>query len=233
MLRGALQTEDLQTEEKPMQFRGWMLSGALSILLAVPASAGWVVPVPTFSIVLTKTVGVAPGCATTDNIEVPAGTSVNYCYQVQNTGTATLDSHTLVDDVLGVLVGPNEMDDLTPGEVRTEIFPFVVNVTTTNTATWTAMSSTIITYTAGANGPVTTATAMDSATVNVPETDDACDDGLDNDGDLIIDCADSDCAGAAVCRAQAPVVGSTGLFVVAVLLLIIGNMALVSRRRRS
>jgi hypothetical protein len=95
------------------------------------------------------------------------------------------------------------------------------------------MSSTIITYTAGANGPVTTATAMDSATVNVPETDDACDDGLDNDGDLAIDCADSDCMGAAVCRAQAPVVGSTGLFVVAVLLLIIGNMALVSRRRRS
>jgi hypothetical protein len=208
-----------------------MLSSAFSILLAVPAHAGWT---PTFSIVLTKTVGTAPGCAATDNITVDAGATVNYCYQVQNTGSADLDSHTLVDDVLGVLVGPNEMDNLTPGEVRTEIFPFVVNVTTTNTATWTAMSSTIITYTAGANGPVAVATAMDSATVNVlEEGDGACDDGLDNDGDLVIDCADSDCAGAAVCRAQAPVLGSTGLLIVAVLLLVIGNLALVSRRRRS
>lgn len=200
-----------------MRFRGWMLSGALAITLAVPAYGE-----P--SIVLTKTVGTAPGCATTDNITVAFGTSVNYCYQVENNGSVTLNSHTLFDDVLGVLVGPNEMTDLTPGQVRTEIFPFVVNTTTTNTATWTAMSSTLI----------TTAVGVADATVNVLEMgDDACDDGEDNDGDGAIDCADSDCMGTAVCRVPAPVVGTTSLLIVAMLLLVIGNFALVARRRRS
>lgn len=214
-----------------MRNRGWMLSGIFSILLAVPAHA-----VPTASIVLTKTVGTAPGCAPTDNITVDVGAMVNYCYQVQNTGSTTLNVHTLTDDVLGTLVGPNQMQDLTPGQIRTEIFSSgPINQTVSNTAVWTAMTSTIITYTVGAvNGSVITATAQDSATVNVLEMgDDACGDGIDNDQNGVTDCADSSCADAAVCRAQAPVVGSTGLIVVAILLLVIGNFALVSRRRRS
>lgn len=214
-----------------MRIRGWMLSGIFSVVLAVPAHAG--IPV---SIVMTKTVGTAPGCATTDNITVDVGATVNYCYQVQNTGSTTLNLHTLTDDVLGTLVGPNQMQDLTPGQVRTEIFSSgPINQTVTNTAVWTAMTSTIITYTVeAANGPVTMATSQDSATVNVLEMgDDACSDGIDNDGNNATDCADSSCADAAVCRAQAPVVGSTGLVVVAILLLVVGNFALVSRRRRS
>jgi len=210
-----------------MRFRECTLLAAISILFAVPVQA-----VDTFSIILTKTVGTGAGCATTDNITVDAGTLVNYCYQVQNTGWTTLNSHTLVDSELGTLVGPNQIQDLDPGQVRTEIVPAgPINVTVTNTATWTAMTSAIYGY--GSSSPANMATAMDSATVNVLEMGDgACDDGLDNDDDNIIDCADPDCAGTAVCRAQAPVVSSTGLLVVAVLLLVIGNLALVARRRR-
>jgi hypothetical protein len=206
-----------------------MLSGVVALAFAVPASA-----IP--SITLTKTVGTAPGCAATDNITVAAGTSVNYCYQVKNnSGSTTFNLHTLFDDVLGTLVGPNQMQDLTPGQTRTEIFPYVVNVTTVNTATWTAMSSTLLTNTVGtANSPAVSAMSSDSATVDVPETGDgACDDGLDNDGNGIIDCADPSCAGAGVCRTQAPVIGTTGLVIVGILLLLIGNVALVTRRRRS
>jgi hypothetical protein len=202
-----------------------MLLGAVSLVFAVPAKAG----IP-YAIVLTKTVGVAPGCATTDDITVDAGTVVHYCYQVKNTGYMTLNVHTLTDDVLGTLVGPNQLQDLAPGQIRTEVFSSSVNATVTNTATWTAMSSTVY-Y--GTSQAVMTATSMDAATVNVLEMGDgACSDGIDNDGDTIVDCADPDCADAAVCRAQAPAIGTTGLLVAAVLLLVIGNLALVSRRRR-
>jgi hypothetical protein len=212
-----------------MRIQTWVLSGVVALAFAVPASA-----VP--SITLTKTVGTAAGCATTDEITVDFGTSVNYCYQVKNnSGNTTFNLHTLFDDVLGTLVGPNQMQNLAPGQTRTEIFPHVVNTTTTNTATWTAMSSAVITYTVGvANSPAVSAMSTDFATVNVLEMGDgACDDGVDNDDNGTIDCADPGCAGAAVCRTQAPVIGTMGLVTVAILLLLIGNVALVARRRRS
>ena len=47
------------------------------------------------AITLTKTVGTdASVCATTDEITVPAGTEVAYCYEVVNTGDVTLNLHT-------------------------------------------------------------------------------------------------------------------------------------------
>lgn len=56
------------------------------------------------SIVMTKTVGTDPStCATTDSITVPAGTSVTYCYAVENTGDLTLTRHDVTDSSLGPL----------------------------------------------------------------------------------------------------------------------------------
>jgi hypothetical protein len=57
-----------------------------------------------------------------------------------------------------------------------------------------------------------------------------CSDGVDNDGDGDIDCADMDCVGIAPCVAPAPALGSTGLVLSALLMLVIGASALALRR---
>jgi hypothetical protein len=206
-----------------------VVSVALPLSLAVAVR-----PATASSLVLTKTVGIAPGCAATDEITVPAGTVVNYCYQVQNTGYTTLTGHTLEDDQLGTLVGPNMLQNLAPGEVRTEMAASPpINVTVVNTATWTALTTVVQKWEDEATaGPVPVATAVDAAKVNVLETGDACDDQMDNDVDGDTDCQDSQCEGEPVCRTSAPVVGSTGLLAIALLLLVLGTVALGARRSR-
>lgn len=110
------------------------------------------------SIVLTKTVGTDPlTCATTASITAPAGTNVTYCYTVVNTGNLTLNVHDLADSELGnLLTGLSYA--LAPGASAfiTETTP--INVTTVNTATWTAYNV----------GPIDVVTATATATVTVP-----------------------------------------------------------------
>jgi len=114
------------------------------------------------SISLVKTVGTTAGvCAITSSITVPAGTTVYYCYTVTNTGNVTLNLHNLVDDRLGPLFsGLNYA--LTPGSSVNTVaaglsIPAVINVTTTNTGTWTAYNT----------APPDGVTAEASATVTV------------------------------------------------------------------
>ncbi len=119
-----------------------------------------VVPIP--SITITKTVGTEAGvCAATDNITVMAGTDVYYCYEVENTGDVTLNLHDLEDDELGeIFAGLSYV--LTPGSSVNTVaagltISATMNVTTTNTAVWTAYNA----------GPTDVVTATASATVNV------------------------------------------------------------------
>jgi len=100
----------------------------------------------TLSIAVAKTVGTTPGvCAATSAITVAPGTTVYYCYAVTNTGSVTLDLHTLVDDQLGTIFsGLNYA--LTPGSSVNTVaagvtVSAVMNVTTTNVATWTASTT--------------------------------------------------------------------------------------------
>jgi predicted extracellular nuclease/subtilisin-like proprotein convertase family protein len=110
------------------------------------------------SIVVTKTVGIDPSvCATTDNITVPAGTDVTYCYEVANTGTLTLNFHDLDDSELGSLLSGSSYA-LAPGTSSFITETATINVTTVNTATWTAYNI----------GPIDVVTATDTATVTVP-----------------------------------------------------------------
>ena len=98
------------------------------------------------AIIVAKTVGTVPGvCAATSTITVPMGTTVYYCYTVTNTGDVTLNSHTLVDDKLGTIF-TNFAYALTPGSSVNTVaaglsIPAVINVNTTNVATWTAAQS--------------------------------------------------------------------------------------------
>jgi hypothetical protein len=113
------------------------------------------------SIEMEKTVGTDPMvCATTDAIDVVAGTEVYYCYTVTNTGNATLNLHDLEDSELGTILDDFSFP-LTPGASVNTVaagltLSATIDSTTTNTATWTAFSDSIV-----------TASAMDTATVNV------------------------------------------------------------------
>src|SRR5262245_15731305 len=94
------------------------------------------------SIIITKTVGLGPDCADTNDITVPKGSFVTYCYQVQNTGNTTLTTHTLVDDILGTLVGPDAVFNLQPGQVFTTTQTNgPIDQKVKNTATWTALTN--------------------------------------------------------------------------------------------
>ncbi|MGH2541928.1 MAG: DUF7507 domain-containing protein [Ardenticatenaceae bacterium] len=110
-------------------------------------------------ITLEKTVGVDPsGCATTDEITIPAGTEVTYCYRATNTGDITLTNHTLVDSELGVILAGAEIP-LAPGEDVFVLRSVVINEPTVNTATWTASAAYV--------PPVSD---DDTATVNIEPT---------------------------------------------------------------
>jgi len=106
-------------------------------------------PVP--AIVLTKTVGTTPGvCATTDDISVAEGTTVYYCYQVENTGNVPFDYHDLVDTQLGTILDGSAYV-LAPGALHPPVIvSATLSATTVNTATWTAYTT--------VGGPATSAT---------------------------------------------------------------------------
>ena len=130
---------------------------------------GWAAQVRTTeSLSLTKTVGTQAGvCAATDTLAVSAGTTVYYCYTVTNTGSSTLNPHTLVDDQVGTIFNALNLP-LAPGASANTVamgisVPAVINSTTTNTATWTAGAAS-----ATASATVTVANYNVTANVNDP-----------------------------------------------------------------
>ena len=115
---------------------------------------------PNPAITLSKTVGTDPlVCATTDEITVPAGTDVTYCYEVTNTGNVTLNLHDLDDSELGNLLSGLSYA-LAPGASAFVTETATINVTTVNTATWTA-------YNGSPTAPSDLVHATDVATVTV------------------------------------------------------------------
>ena len=130
---------------------------------------GWAAQVRTTeSLSLTKTVGTQAGvCAATDTLAVSAGTTVYYCYTVTNTGSSTLNPHTLVDDQVGTIFNALNLP-LAPGASANTVamgisVPAVINSTTTNTATWTSGS-----LSGSASATVTVPTYHIAASVNDP-----------------------------------------------------------------
>ncbi|MBK8988770.1 MAG: proprotein convertase P-domain-containing protein [Chloroflexi bacterium] len=109
------------------------------------------------SISLNKTVGTDPAvCANTSEINVLAGATVVYCYEVLNSGLTTLNLHDLVDSELGTILNGLSYA-LIPGASVFVTETAVINATTVNTATWTAYNA----------GPTFVSTDSDTATVNV------------------------------------------------------------------
>jgi subtilisin-like proprotein convertase family protein len=107
------------------------------------------------SIVITKTVGTSvEACAVAKTIFVEPGTLVTYCYEVTNIGATSLSLHDLEDSELGVL-----LDDffytLTPGASAFLTSSAEIDISTVNTATWTAFNA----------GPTDVTSVGDGATV--------------------------------------------------------------------
>ncbi len=90
------------------------------------------------SLELTKTVSAVAGvCAATTNILVAPGSSVTYCYEIRNTGQVPLETHTLVDSALGLLLNGSSIN-VPPGSTYVYSTTVVINTSVTNFATWTA-----------------------------------------------------------------------------------------------
>jgi uncharacterized repeat protein (TIGR01451 family) len=107
------------------------------------------------AIALTKTVGTANSCGTSNALVVGPGTAVQYCYTVRNTGNVSLTTHALTDTQLGSLIG-SLVFTLTPGASTVVTAPATIATTTVNTASWFAgFGSTPVTVTASAVATVT------------------------------------------------------------------------------
>lgn len=133
---------------------------------------------------LTKTVGIegiGSSCATTDQVKVPVGTTVRYCYQVENRGNILLSNHTLVDNRLGVLLNDVAIP-LAAGAAHAINMTATLSVSTTTVATWTSTFPYTVTLTGGGTASkVLTISDSDSAIVTVAGPND------DSDSDTIPD----------------------------------------------
>ena len=96
-------------------------------------------PIPVPTITLAKTVGLVAGtCGVDETLTVPFGTLVTYCYTVTNTGSVTLNYHTLVDDQLGTVLDTFPFVLAPGGSTFVTVDDVPMTATTTNVATWTA-----------------------------------------------------------------------------------------------
>lgn len=114
----------------------WTADDGLGNIAVDNDNASVTVLMPT--ITLTKTVSDIPEtCALIDEITVITGSSVTYCYEIENTGAVTVTSHTLFDDALGAIF-TDTLAIVGPGETMVFSTTIEINEDTVNTATWTA-----------------------------------------------------------------------------------------------
>jgi len=184
--------------------------------------------VPGASAFLTETTPIA---VTTTNVATWTARDVIMCGGQPITITAT-DA----DSALVIVQSPTPTD--TPTQVPTET-P-TDTPTTAPTATPTDIPTPAPTETptsVATDTPTTTPTDTPTATPTSSAFenqggDQFCSDGIDNDRNGLIDCQDPACLTVAPCGAPVPVVSSTGLALVALLLLGLGAFGLTSRRQR-
>jgi subtilisin-like proprotein convertase family protein len=128
--------------------------GVTSVTLNVTCAGGG-----SPALVSTKTVGTDPSvCATTSSITIPAGgggTDVTYCYYMTNTGDVTFTNHTVDDDQLGTVLGPDFPAAVGPSNSAWFTVTTLVTGSVTNVADWTATSNGAFTTTASSTAVVT------------------------------------------------------------------------------
>jgi hypothetical protein len=86
--------------------------------------------------------GIDPSCSGLTERKVPVNTVVFYCYTVHNSTGYTPTVHTLTDSQWGLLLDQMPLA-LLPGESYSYVISRTIQVTTTNTATWTTDQPTL------------------------------------------------------------------------------------------
>jgi len=81
----------------------------------------------------------------------------------------------------------------------------------------------------GLNEPVAVALSLSES--GLPVGSAGCSDGVDNDGDGLIDCGDPDCRATAACAAHVPMLGSAGLVLAVLALVVVAATGFLKRRR--
>ncbi len=125
------------------------------------------------ALLVTKTVGVGPGCAQSNFLVVAKSTQIYYCYVAFNVGTTTLYTHTIVDDPIGVLASAY-FHKLPPNSDKSGAF-FTLPTTTTssirNLVSWQALDENDVVVEATAAAQVVVPTIALTATLGSdPET---------------------------------------------------------------
>ncbi len=143
------------------------------------ATASATVTVVNPAIRVSKTVGTEAGvCASTNEIDVLAGTAVYYCYTVTNIGDVTLSLHDLVDDELGTILDGFAYNLLPGASVNTVAAGLTISstimTTTVNTAVWTAYNDATISATAEATATVNVVNPAIRISKTVGTDADAC-----------------------------------------------------------
>ncbi|MCC6453499.1 MAG: right-handed parallel beta-helix repeat-containing protein [Caldilineaceae bacterium] len=125
-------------------------------------------------------------CALASAITVPVGSAVKYCYTITNTGSYTLSTHTLTDNLLGTILSAFKRD-VGPGQSFSTVdvgikVTSTLQTNTTNIATWTADATTQqVAPTISALQATIPVVAVAQATVTISAP------GQDQDGDGIPD----------------------------------------------
>jgi len=79
-------------------------------------------------------------CGTESTIAVLPNTPVIYCYMVENIGSVTLPTQTLVDSLFGILLDQSP-EPLPPGSKRTLKYTTIATQTVTSVVTWTSQTA--------------------------------------------------------------------------------------------
>ncbi len=93
------------------------------------------------AIIVTKTVGLGTDCASTSQLILAGTSEVVYCYVIINTGSITMEWHTMIDDKIGMLAADYYYPLApfgTPDSVAYITLPITVDKTVRNLLTWTA-----------------------------------------------------------------------------------------------
>jgi VCBS repeat-containing protein len=143
---------------------------------------------PTLDFTFMHTVGIAglePRCRA-GALHIPAGTAVQHCYTLRNTGLVQLDVHTLADSRLGTLLQKHS-HSVPPGAEYTHIVTETMTANSVSTATWTAVYRTAtaageVDAAGTATLPVTAAEHTKSHTAQVSIVVSTATDDQDGDG---------------------------------------------------
>ena len=166
--------------------------GTLAAIIHLP-SATLAVTTPNLEVDKTVILSDTGTCPGVDPLHVAPNTNVKYCYSLtnntNNTTPITYTTHSLVDDVAGTIFGPTSTNPPVPNPGQTIMVtstPQLIQKTTLNTGTWTAMTGT------------TTDMATDTALVCVcgdgmvdPQCGETCDAGPKNG--FPTGCCDTNC----------------------------------------